>query len=186
MRKLTWMVACSMLLLMGSSLALADEQDDPTGPRPRLGVEGGFNLANLNGPNVNDIFASRLGFVGGAFLNLPLGKGLALQGEVLYSQKGGKINGSPYQLDYVEFPILLDVKVLGPIGVLMGPAFNTTVADQGLASVSRTDVGLVLGVQVFLSKFLVSGRYEIGLTDVDSNEAAQNGTFTFMAGFSFI
>jgi hypothetical protein len=55
-----------------------------------------------------------------------------------------------------------------------------------VASVNKTDVGLILGAQVFVSKFLVSGRYEVGLTDVSTTQQIQTGTFTFLVGLSFI
>ena len=186
MKKITLLVGGLLLVLLGSSFARADEDKAPEGPGPRIGVEGGVNLASLSGPNVNDVFASRLGFVGGGFLNLPLGSSLAFQPEILYAQKGGKFNGNAYSLDYVEVPILLDVIILGPLGILLGPSFDANVANQNVNNVSSTDVGLILGAQVFVSKFLVSGRYEIGLTDVRTDAKIQTGTFTFMVGLSFI
>jgi hypothetical protein len=185
MKKLNWMVSCLFLSAMGSSFAMADET--PVGGfSPRIGIEGGFNVASLNDPTPGNVYASRLGFVGGGFINLPLGPTLSLQPELLYSQKGGQINGNSYQVDYFEVPVLLDINIIGPVGILAGVAFDANLASQGLTTVNRTDVGLVAGVQVFLSKFLVSGRYEIGLTDVDTTTKIQNGTFTLMAGLSFI
>jgi hypothetical protein len=165
---------------------MAGDSGSPAGFGPRLGAEVGFDLANLNGPDVNDAVGSRLGFVAGAFLNLPLGPGLAFQPEFLYEQKGGKFNGNPYQTDYAEVPVLLDVSLVGPLDILLGPSFDANVAYQGPGSVNPTDVGLVLGAQLSFSRFILNGRYEFGLTDVENNQSIQNGTFTFMAGLSFI
>jgi hypothetical protein len=186
MKKLKLVLSCLILFATGSSFTMADETPVPGVRAPRLGVEGGFNLASLNGPTANDVFASRLGFVGGGFLNLPLGPSLAFQVELLYAQKGGKFNGSPYQLDYVEIPLLFDVTVIGPVDIILGVAFDANVAKAGAVNVNQTDVGLVLGTQLSFSKFIVSGRYEVGLTDVRSDQQIQNGTFTLMAGLSFI
>jgi hypothetical protein len=186
MKRFSLALGCSLLLTLGSTFVYADESVSPVGPTVRLGVEGGFNLANLNGANVNDAVGSRLGFVGGAFLGLPLGTSLTLQPEILYSQKGGKYNGNPYQLDYWEIPILLDVNLVGPLGLLLGPSFDFNSANSGVANINNSDVGLVVGGQVNLSRFLVSGRYEVGLTNVTNNQSVQNGTFTFMVGLSFI
>ena len=152
----------------GGSAANAEDSAPVPGSSAKFGVEGGINLANLNGQNVNDVIASRLGFVGGAFLSLPLGTSLAIQPELLYEQKGGKFNGNPYQTDYVEVPILLDVAVLGPLGILLGPSFDANVASQGVIDVNPTDVGLILGAQLSFSKFILSGRYEWGLTERES------------------
>ncbi len=66
------------------------------------------------------------------------------------------------------------------------PAFAANVDNEGVSNPNSTDVGLILGAQLNFARFLLSGRYEVGLTDVSSNQNIQNGTFTFMAGFSFI
>ncbi|HTC20347.1 MAG TPA: porin family protein [bacterium] len=185
MKKLNLTFGCLLLFVFGSSFALADGAA-PGFPAPQFGVEAGFNDANLNGPAPGDVYASRLGFVGGAFLNLPFGPALAFQPELLYEQKGGQVNGNPYRLNYMEVPLLLDVSLVGPLGVILGPAFAANVDNVGVTNPNSTDVGLILGAQLNFSRFLISGRYEVGLTDVSSNQNIQNGTFTFMAGFSFI
>jgi hypothetical protein len=183
MKKIILRLGCLCLLAMSGSLAIADKAA-AGGLLPKLGIEGGFNLANLNGPNVNDVFASRMGWVIGGFANVSLGP-LAFQPELLYEQKGGKYNGNSYQLDYVEVPLLLNLSLLGPIGILLGPSFNANVANN-VSNTNKSDVGLVGGVQIDLALLLLSARYELGLTDVNSNQNIQNGTFTFLAGFSFI
>ena len=86
----------------------------------------------------------------------------------------------------MEVPVLLDVTFLGPLGILLGPAFAANVDNEGVSNPNSTDVGLILGAQLDFSRFLLSGRYEVGLTDVSSSQNIQNGTFTFLAGFSFI
>ena len=186
MKKITLSVFSLLLFVLGSSFAMADEDKAPEGPGPRIGVEGGINLSSFNGSSAGAVYASRLGFVGGGFLNLPLGSSLSIQPELLYAQKGGKINGSDFQLDYVEIPILLDVNILGPLGIILGPAFNANVASTTGVTVNSTDVGLVLGAQIIASKFLFSGRYEVGLTDLNTDAKIQNGTFTLLVGLSFI
>ena len=154
-----------------------------------LGVEGGLNVATLRGSNANEVYKSRLGFVGGGFANIRLTSGFALQPEILYAQKGGKINGEPYKTDYVEVPILLELclgnKSFTP-GILLGPAFNSNVASHGAIDVKKSDVGLVLGGQVAITKFIVSARYEVGLQDANNNDKIKNGTFTFLVGFSIL
>jgi hypothetical protein len=47
-------------------------------------------------------------------------------------------------------------------------------------------VGLVGGIEIDVDKFLLSGRYELGLDNVAKNVDVQNGTFTFLIGYSFI
>ena len=178
-KKLSGILIC---FWMGSSFAAA-------GLLPKIGLEGGINLASLNGQNANDVFGSRVGFVGGAFLNFPLGPSLALQPELLYEQKGGNFGGTPYRLDYMEVPVLLNITLGTPEfnpGILLGPAFSTNVASEGVANVNSSDVGLIIGAQVAFSAFNLSGRYEVGLDDISSGQKVQNCIFSLMAGFAFI
>jgi hypothetical protein len=185
MKKIT-LLGCLFLLAVGVSTVRADDGGSAgSGFSPKLGVEGGFDLANLNGQNVNDVFGSRLGWVGAVFASLPLGPTLAFQPELMYEQKGGKYNGNPYRLDYAEVPLLLDISFIGPIGILLGPSFDANVANN-VSGTNNTDIGLVGGVQLNLDRFLLSGRYEVGLTNINSNQQIQNGTFTFLVGLSFI
>ncbi len=199
MKKSISLVGCLLFFMLGNLPAMADGNNPPQQnnssqsnmvPSSLLGLELGINLADLNGANVKDVIGSRLGFVGGAFLNFHLLPNLGIQPEVLYEQKGGKSNGTAYQLDYVEIPVLVDITLMGPLSVLIGPSFDSTAATQGTTAINTTDTGLVLGAQLNISNFLLSGRYEMGLTDVlagvNSNQNFQNGTFTFMAGLSLI
>jgi hypothetical protein len=188
MRKITGWIAC--LFLIGSPFVMgADDSGSAGSSSVLLGVEGGLNVATLRGSNANEVYKSRLGFVGGAFANFRLTPGLAFQPEILYAQKGGKINGTPYKTDYVEVPLLLELclgnKSFNP-GIILGPAFNSNVAKHGEVHVKKSDVGLVLGGQVTISKFLVSARYEIGLQDAKDDEKIKNGTFTLLVGFSIL
>jgi len=190
MKNLLLVLACLSLLTLGTSVCRAD--DGASGsvgaviPAPSLGIEAGINLANLNGQNVNDVIASRLGFVGGAYLSVPVAPTLALQPEIMYEQKGGKINGNSIQLGYVEVPVLLDVNLIGPLGLLLGPSFEVNTDSSGVQNVNSTDVGLIAGAQLNISRLLISGRYEVGLTDVSSNQKIQNGLFTFLVGLSIL
>ena len=186
MKKLNLAFSCLFLFALGTSIAMADEEKSTGGPGLRLGVEAGANFASLNGPNTSYVYENRLGFVGGAFVNFSLGSSLAIQPEFLYAQKGGKINGNDYQLNYFEVPVLLNVTLVGPLSVLAGPSFNAVVSNNNLTNVNNTDTGLILGAQVEFGPLLVTGRYEIGINDVNTDQQLHNGTFTFMGGLSFI
>ncbi len=186
MKRIVLAVRCMFCFVLAGSLAYAHEMGVPGVSGARFGVEAGFNLANLNGPNVGDVFGSRLGFVGGAFLGLPLSPSLSLQPELLYSQKGGNYNGNPVLLNYWELPILLDVNLVGPLALLLGPSFALNASNNGVNNINDSDIGLVAGAQLNLDRFLVSGRYEFGLTNITNNQSIQNGTFTLMVGLSFI
>ncbi len=89
-------------------------------PPLKSGWRAGFNIASLNGHDRGDVYATRLGFVGGGFLNLPFGPTLAFQPELLFEQKGGQVNGNPLPVELHEVPVLLDVSLVGPLGILVG------------------------------------------------------------------
>jgi hypothetical protein len=42
------------------------------------------------------------------------------------------------------------------------------------------------GIEIDFDKFLVSGRYELGLQNIQQNVNVQNGTFTALVGYSFM
>ena len=160
-----------------------------------LGLEAGGNLTNLVGSGVSGSTTNgiKLGFAGGAFLCLNFGESFGIRPELLYEQKGNQTTGTSTELDYLEIPILLKFSLGTPVvnpGILLGPAFSFNVLAQSggvnLTNVNSSDVGLVGGVEVDISKFLVSGRYELGLTDLTTGGNIQNGTFTFLIGVSFI
>src|SRR5690606_20144558 len=83
-----------------------------------IGIKGGLNLSNLNIDGIDDE-NMRPGYHVGAFFNLPISDGFAIQPEVLYSTKGtradynqdlgvfGEFNAeTKFKLDYIDIPIL--------------------------------------------------------------------------------
>jgi hypothetical protein len=165
-----------------------------------LGVEAGANFANFIGSDVstsvNNAPASKLGFVGGAFLCLNIGNVFGIRPELLYEQKGAAISGTSTseELDYIEVPVLLKFSLGLPVvnpALLLGPSFswNTVATDingKTIPDINSSDVGIVGGVELDIDKFLISGRYELGLQNIRSNSKVQNGTITLLAGYSFI
>ncbi|HTC22176.1 MAG TPA: porin family protein [bacterium] len=163
-----------------------------------LGLEAGANFSNFIGSavtefsNVND---SKLGFVGGGFLSLNFGNSFAIRPEVLYEQKGNAISGTSTttELDYIEVPVLLKVGLGSPVfnpSILLGPSFSwNLLAKDSLgntSNINNSDIGVVGGVEIDIDKFLVSGRYELGLEDIQKNVNVQNGTITLLVGYSFM
>jgi hypothetical protein len=192
MKKLILTVGCWLVFLSGTSFGIAAEDGTAANavPVPRLGVEGGFTFGNLTGPNVSDVFGSRFGIVGGAYLNLPvMGSVLGFQPEFLYEQRGGKFEGNLYQLDYLAVPLLVDINLGMPVfnpDILVGPCLDDVVATEGVPDANHFEVGLMAGAQVNFSGFFVSGRYELGLTDVSGVQNIRTDTWIIMAGLSYI
>ena len=163
-----------------------------------LGVEAGANFSNFIGSAAptGSLNASKLGLVGGGFLSLNFGNSFAIRPEVLYEQKGNQITGTSTstELDYIEIPVLLKLSLGTPVfnpGIILGPSFawNLVAKDASganISNISTSDIGLVMGIQVDIDKFLISGRYELGFDNVAQNVNVQNGVLTFLAGYSFM
>jgi hypothetical protein len=184
----------------------------------KVGLKGGMSIASLGLKNTEgdfDISGSRLGLAGGAFVSVSLGT-FSIQPEILYVQKGAQEDGTLFgvsytitgAIDYIEIPVLLRVALVpGPVkpcifvgpsmGFLMNAKIKVDVA--GLSSTEEdvkeylksSDIGLVFGAGLDVSKFTVDVRYNLGLTNVLDVEGAgdaglKNNTIMAMVGFSFL
>jgi hypothetical protein len=166
-----------------------------------LGLEAGANFSNFLGSDAGSLAGSggsfsadKLGFVGGGFLQLNFGDIFSLRPELLYEQKGNQISGlnTNVELDYIEVPVLVKLSTGLPVinpSILLGPSFawNTLSSNvQNVNNINSSDVGLVGGIEFDFGKILLSGRYELGLENVQNNKNVQNGTFTVLAGYEFM
>lgn len=171
---------------------------------PRFGAKTGVNLADqsVSGGGLSMDLSSKAGVIGGAFVAFSAGPKLSIQPELLFSQKGSKLNllGSETKtkLDYLEIPILVKLK-LGAPGVLTapflfaGPSFGilASAKQETLGTVTdvkdafkNVDVGLAFGVGLDISKITLDARYTLGVTDVDEGSGStKNNTITLMAGY---
>jgi hypothetical protein len=146
---------------------------------PSYGLKAGLGIATLHGSLPTDPFLShelRKGFGGGAALTFGLGRGLALQPEVLFVTKGtslgqtnitdwnGTVIGTAEVIEacnYVEIPVLIRVATptagaLSPF-LLAGPAIGVLasqkIVQQGteggwfpLDVAKGADLGIALGL----------------------------------------
>lgn len=177
------------------------------------GFKIGINFAELNvdiGDDDDDFqFERRTGIVGGIFYQFPVAPHFSIQPEWLYSQRGGKISeadgGGKLDLDYFDVPILLrwDSTTAGQstFNVFAGPSFNfrhrarsedafepgdVDIRDE----IEKIDVGLVFGAGVEFGRFLLDGRYQLGLREVnkfaeEDDFKVKHRTFSIMGGIRF-
>lgn len=188
--------------------------------QPKFGLKVGVNSANLNGGDVS-IFESEFGpmkskiaFCGGGFVVFGLSKGMAIQVEALYTQKGSKfdldIDGEIVDLnwntDYIEIPVLFKYtfETKGNVKPVLfaGPsmAFKMTAKlkatyqgqseESDIPGFKSSDIGLVFGGGLDIGpKIRVDLRYTMGLTkllEMDGETAdIKNGVFSLMVGYAF-
>ena len=147
-----------------------------------FGIKGGINNSQLTGVDAPDNTESRVGFCAGAFFIYRLYKGLGLQGELLYNQKGYVIGDSTSNLDYVSVPVLMRYTLeFGNINPFINAGIEISyLANAGLVTPDKTyvyddlkkfDTGLAVGGGIGynltgISSIILDVRYVIGLSTI--------------------
>ena len=193
----------TVLILVLTAVLAAGAQAQTT-----YGLKGGLALTNLTGDNTDGL-NSKTGFMIGGFAAIPIGESMAIQPEVFYVEKGTKFdevleNGSEVEaklkLNYIDIPVLFKYTMAGESArpyFLAGPSigFKTSakikVQDESadFDYVKSTDFGLVFGLGVNFQKFLIEGRYGLGLSNIndfpDDPDSIKNSAWNFLVGYTF-
>ncbi|GHN03078.1 hypothetical protein WSM22_45670 [Cytophagales bacterium WSM2-2] len=138
-----------LLSILASFISIqCNAQNDPDYRKQLMfGLKAGVNSSNVYDSRGEAFVASsKTGFVGGAFLSIPIGQFLGIQPEVLYSQKGfqatGSFLGSPYNLtrttSYIDVPLLITVKPANFMTLLAGPQFSYLLNQKDVLTNSST------------------------------------------------
>jgi hypothetical protein len=165
----------------------------------RFGIKAGANVANVNGDfgTALEDWKSTVGFCGGIFLELNLGRVLTIQPEVLYTMKGADTGAGKLTFDYLEIPILLKLRI--PTGsvhpfVFAGPAFGFTlkavIDGVKISDMPSADYSAVLGGGLQLGRSIhIDARYTMGLQklaipDLETIDL-KNGVLSATIGLAF-
>jgi hypothetical protein len=178
--KKTLTIASIITLTFGLNLSAQTEN-----PREKftIGAKVGMNYSNVWDERGEDFQADgKLGFAGGAFVGIPLGKFLGLQPEIMISQKGFQGSGTllftPYSFTrtttYLDIPLQVQLKPADFITIVAGPQFSYLLKEKneytfGSNSALQEEefnnenprkniLGFVGGLDVNISHFVVSGR----------------------------
>ncbi len=175
------------------------------------GIIGGANYSDFRGDDSGDT-NHRNGFSAGGFFRVSVLGIVALQPEVLYTQKGAKTKDTDGEIDlrinYIEVPVLLrlHLPIVGvPIfpTVFAGPAFSVklsthfrsvingvvqegSIEDLG-GKVKSTDAGFIIGGAFDFGPVDLQVRYILGLSKIDDTAAkkdVKNKVLSLMAGIS--
>ena len=165
-----------------------------------IGIKAGANFYNVNNDNGVD-FDSKTGFHAGLLGHIHLAPQLALQPEVVYSSQGAKytIGGSETKLnlDYINVPVLFQYMFdngfrlqAGPqVGFLMNAKSETNGAKADVKdSYNTIDFGLGAGAGYIHppSGFGVDLRYNLGLSNINENDAIKSHNRGFQAGVFYL
>jgi len=206
------------LLLLGlTSLAFSQDATDKhdNDPGPRIGFKGGLSIATIAKTGDNSYSTTPLyGFNGGAVILLPLGKVIALQPEVLFSQKGYRSRGSGVFGDYdyrrynnfLDIPLLLRINASQDLGIVIGPQYSfllnthtnfksgTTSYEQTVDNdndnITKNIFGGVIGLDINLSHNLfLYGRYTIDFKNNNGDGTSSTPAYknqVFQAGLGIL
>ena len=153
------------------------------------GIIRGLNLATLSGADAPSGIKTNTGYAAGLYLELNIPGPFSIEGNALYSIKGGKQEAGSITYtntySYVDVPVLLKyhfpVPVVSPC-IYAGPMYSTLVSakskqEGGLLpgerdvkdALAKSDVGAVVGVGVGFTSLRIDARYSMGLSTLDPN-----------------
>ena len=166
-----------------------------------IGFKGGANINKLSGESFKEKFS--FGYQLGGFVEIGLSKTFSIQPEILFNQSNVDTSSSfssvynfksmdKVQLKYLSIPILLNFKPAKIISFQVGPQFgvllnkHNTLLENGQQAFKGGDFSMLGGVQLNISKFIVYGRYAVGLNsinDIDNKEKWKNQSIQLGVGF---
>jgi hypothetical protein len=205
------LIGAVVIMLLLPSLSLAKEIT--------AGFKIGVNYADVFGDDVAAMeallgadFKSKLGLCAGGFIQINLGKVLAIQPEFLYTMKGARMEEEilgetlkvAFNLSYLEVPVLVKLMIPTPGGVkpslFVGPSISfklsTKLKTEFLGDTTEEDLsddmentgfGLIFGGGLDFGKLRFDVRYSLGLTSISiyEDEEIKNGVFSLKVGYSF-
>ena len=170
----------------------------PNASAQGFGVKGGvlFPDFSAEGVDLDNKVGTELGFFFGGNRSGILG----FQGEANWLRKQADFTGGDFRIDYIQLAGLLRLNAgtNSPSGFalygLVGPGFDFKIADStsglNVEDVFRGfDVGLLFGGGVEIKRFIVEGRYERGLRQVNEDFTGatelKSHSFAILVGFRF-
>ena len=147
-----------------------------------FGIKGGLNY-NANGDYFESISSNadnpdrNIGYHIGVFGKF--GNQIYFKPELFYTKTKSDYDSGDFDMKKIDAPLLVGVKVIGPISVFGGPAFQY-ILDTEFEGTSIDDiendfsVGLNFGIGLNFNKVGVDLRYERGFSDNEANFLINN------------
>ncbi|WP_395044401.1 porin family protein [Flavobacterium sp.] len=216
MKTVSRKIALTVTLLF-ASIGFAQDSSIPSSDSReelKFGLKAGVNFSNVYDEENQDYVADgKVGVAAGAFISIPFGKFIGFQPEVMYSQKGFKASGTVLGADYnfirttnfIDIPLQLQIKPIEQLTILVGPQFSylletknefngttSTVQEDAINSENykKNIFGFVVGADINLDKFIISGRagWDISKSDSDGNDTTpryKNQVIQLALGYRF-
>lgn len=203
---LTILLLAGIITAQGQVIVMDSDNEDPR-DKMRMALRGGVNFSSLYDSEGEDFSDdSRTGFIGGAFLSVPISRFLGLQPEVNYSQKGFEGSGSilvanysySRKLDYLDIPIQLQLKPSPYLHLLAGPQFSFLLhkaidfesgeldieqqTNIRNTNIRRNTLGAVIGADIIMMHFVISGRLAWDLQHNKGDGTSVSPRYKLMVG----
>lgn len=158
--------------------ASAQHSSSPRG-HVNLGVKGGVNVYNYNNTKYDQLSGFHVGLLGHIHLNSQW----AIQPELLYSNQGASLADTKYILDYINIPVLLQYMFDNGFRLQAGPQVGILLRADNRDNLNPIDFGVSVGTSYVVPStgFGIDARYNIGLSNINKNDA----TVTTNRGFQF-
>jgi hypothetical protein len=155
--------------------------------RPKLGIVGGINLANIVSPDDPNFHTdTKIGLNAGLSLDVPISYPFGFEADLLYSEKGytaytGFGGQFTQRTQFIDLPLLLKLHIARGFSFVVGPqvsfllstqniynnGFTTTIQNQynkDSEGYNKTLIDGVLGIGIDLNRNVeLRGRYTIDL-----------------------
>ncbi|MBD0834943.1 outer membrane beta-barrel protein [Aestuariibaculum suncheonense] len=153
---------------------------------PGFGIKGGLNY-NANGnyfESISDNYQHpdrNVGYHIGLFGKI--GNQIYFKPEVVYTSTKSDYNDDSFKMQKLDVPLLVGIKVIGPLNVFAGPAFQY-ILDTEFENITIDDVdkdlsvGLNFGVGINFNKIGIDLRYERGFSENEATFLDNNGINT--------
>ena len=151
-----------------------------------FGIKGGLNY-NANGKYFESISDNsknpdrNVGYHIGVFGKV--GNQIYFKPELVYTSTKSDYDDDSFKMQKLDLPMLVGVKVLGPVSVFGGPSFQY-ILDTEFDGITIGDVendftvGLNFGIGLNLDKLGIDLRYERGFSDNEATFLDNNGINT--------
>jgi len=165
------------------------------------GVKGGWNVTNLSNADAKNKMSIHLG----AFAEWRLNDYFGIQPEFVYSRQGYRdkfdLNGEKVKIkcrvNYLNIPVLAKLYVLEGLSVDLGPQLGFALnarqkikmdghtSKHKIKSFNTCDFSFAIGTSYQMDDFILSARYNLGLTNVFDKWEDNNKNHVFQLSVGY-
>lgn len=148
-----------------------------------FGIKGGLNYnangdyfesAEINAKNPDRNVGYHIGLFG------KVGNQIYFKPELVYTSTKSDYDNESFEMQKLDAPLLVGIKVLGPVSVFAGPSFQY-ILDSDFNGITIDDiendfsVGLNFGIGLNINKLGIDLRYERGFSENEATFIGNNG-----------